>query len=42
MDWDNAYRQRTGFEGPPRWNIGEPQPERAMMPAYLLVAHKAG
>jgi SAM-dependent methyltransferase len=28
MDWDSAYRQEGGvFEGPPAWNIGEPQPE---------------
>lgn len=29
MDWDDAYRQQAGFEGPPPWNIGEPQPELA-------------
>jgi SAM-dependent methyltransferase len=29
MDWDSAYRQEAGFEGPPPWNIGEPQPELA-------------
>ena len=27
MDWDNAYREQGVFEGPPPWNIGEPQPE---------------
>jgi len=27
MDWDSAYRQEGVFEGPPPWNIGEPQPE---------------
>jgi SAM-dependent methyltransferase len=27
MDWDGAYRQEGAFEGPPPWNIGEPQPE---------------
>jgi hypothetical protein len=28
MDWDSAYRQEGGvFDGPPPWNIGEPQPE---------------
>ena len=27
MDWDSAYRQQGVFEGPPPWNIGEPQPE---------------
>jgi SAM-dependent methyltransferase len=29
MDWDNAYREQGIFEGPPPWNIGEPQPEIA-------------
>jgi SAM-dependent methyltransferase len=29
MDWDSAYRQEGAFEGPPPWNIGEPQPELA-------------
>ena len=29
MDWDSAYRQESIFEGPPPWNIGEPQPELA-------------
>jgi SAM-dependent methyltransferase len=29
MDWDSAYRQQGAFEGPPPWNIGEPQPELA-------------
>ncbi len=29
MDWDDAYRQQGSFEGPPPWNIGEPQPELA-------------
>lgn len=27
MDWDSAYREEGDFEGPPPWNIGEPQPE---------------
>ncbi|BBY24092.1 class I SAM-dependent methyltransferase [Mycobacterium stomatepiae] len=27
MDWDSAYREEGEFEGPPPWNIGEPQPE---------------
>jgi SAM-dependent methyltransferase len=31
MDWDNAYRQQDRFEGPPPWNIGEPQPELAAL-----------
>src|SRR6202161_251732 len=31
MDWDNAYRQQGRFEGPPPWNIGEPQPELAAL-----------
>jgi SAM-dependent methyltransferase len=30
MDWDNAYQQGV-FEGPPPWNIGEPQPELAAL-----------
>lgn len=29
MDWDGAYRGQGAFEGPPPWNIGEPQPELA-------------
>jgi SAM-dependent methyltransferase len=29
MDWDEVYRQQGVFEGPPPWNIGEPQPELA-------------
>lgn len=29
MNWDDAYREQAGFEGPPPWNIGEPQPELA-------------
>ena len=33
MDWDNAYRQQGRFEGPPPWNIGEPQPELAALVA---------
>ncbi|OBF15530.1 SAM-dependent methyltransferase [Mycobacterium kubicae] len=31
MDWDGAYRGEAGFEGPPPWNIGEPQPELAAL-----------
>jgi SAM-dependent methyltransferase len=31
MDWDGAYRQEGTFEGPPPWNIGEPQPELAAL-----------
>jgi SAM-dependent methyltransferase len=27
MDWDDTYREEGGFDGPPPWNIGEPQPE---------------
>jgi SAM-dependent methyltransferase len=27
LDWDGAYREEGEFEGPPPWNIGEPQPE---------------
>lgn len=26
MDWDGAYREQGPFDGPPPWNIGEPQP----------------
>jgi SAM-dependent methyltransferase len=29
MDWDSVYREEGDFEGPPPWNIGEPQPELA-------------
>lgn len=35
LDWDGAYRGEAGFEGPPPWNIGEPQPE-------LAALHQAG
>lgn len=31
MDWDSVYREQGGFEGPPPWNIGEPQPELAAL-----------
>ncbi|OBJ56771.1 class I SAM-dependent methyltransferase [Mycobacterium sp. 1423905.2] len=31
MDWDGAYRGEGAFEGPPPWNIGEPQPELAAL-----------
>jgi SAM-dependent methyltransferase len=30
-DWDSVYRQQGVFEGPPPWNIGEPQPELAAL-----------
>ena len=33
MDWDGAYREEGEFEGPPPWNIGEPQPELAALVA---------
>jgi SAM-dependent methyltransferase len=33
MDWDSVYREEGGFEGPPPWNIGEPQPELAALVA---------
>ena len=33
IDWDNAYREQGEFEGPPPWNIGEPQPELAALMA---------
>ncbi len=29
MNWDDVYRGETEFDGPPPWNIGEPQPELA-------------
>jgi SAM-dependent methyltransferase len=31
IDWDEAYREQGFFEGPPPWNIGEPQPELAAL-----------
>lgn len=31
LDWDSAYRQDGEFQGPPPWNIGEPQPELAAL-----------
>jgi SAM-dependent methyltransferase len=31
MDWDSTYRQQGAFDGPPPWNIGEPQPELAAL-----------
>ncbi len=31
MDWDSVYREEAEFEGPPPWNIGEPQPELAAL-----------
>jgi SAM-dependent methyltransferase len=31
IDWDSAYREEGDFEGPPPWNIGEPQPELAAL-----------
>jgi len=31
MNWDTAYREEGDFEGPPPWNIGEPQPEMAAL-----------
>jgi SAM-dependent methyltransferase len=33
MDWDSTYRGQGVFEGPPPWNIGEPQPELAALVA---------
>ncbi len=33
MDWDSVYREEKEFEGPPPWNIGEPQPELAALMA---------
>lgn len=29
MDFDSAYREEGEYNGPPPWNIGEPQPELA-------------
>ena len=31
IDWDSTYTGEAGFEGPPPWNIGEPQPELAAL-----------
>lgn len=31
MNWDDAYRGEGEFDGPPPWNIGEPQPELAAL-----------
>ena len=31
MDWDSVYKEEGGFTGPPPWNIGEPQPELAVL-----------
>ena len=31
MNWDSAYRGEGDFDGPPPWNIGEPQPELATL-----------
>jgi SAM-dependent methyltransferase len=31
IDWDGAYRGEGEFQGPPPWNIGEPQPELAAL-----------
>ncbi|WP_454561864.1 class I SAM-dependent methyltransferase [Mycobacterium haemophilum] len=31
MDWEATYREQGAFEGPPPWNIGEPQPEFATL-----------
>jgi 2-polyprenyl-3-methyl-5-hydroxy-6-metoxy-1,4-benzoquinol methylase len=31
LDWDSAYRHDSEFQGPPPWNIGEPQPELAAL-----------
>jgi SAM-dependent methyltransferase len=33
LDWDSVYREQGEFEGPPPWNIGEPQPELAALMA---------
>src|SRR5882757_7202444 len=31
LDWDEVYRGEGNFNGPPPWNIGEPQPELAAL-----------
>lgn len=31
MNWEAAYCEQGAFEGPPPWNIGEPQPEIAAL-----------
>jgi SAM-dependent methyltransferase len=31
IDWDSAYQGDGRFQGPPPWNIGEPQPELAAL-----------
>lgn len=31
IDWDSTYRGEAAFDGPPPWNIGEPQPELAAL-----------
>lgn len=31
IDWDSTYRGESNFDGPPPWNIGEPQPELAAL-----------
>ena len=31
IDWDEAYREEGEFNGPPPWNIGEPQPALAAL-----------
>jgi SAM-dependent methyltransferase len=30
-DWDEVYQGQSRWEGPPPWNIGEPQPELAAL-----------
>lgn len=37
-DWDEVYKEQGEWEGPPPWNIGEPQPELAT----LIAAGKVG
>jgi SAM-dependent methyltransferase len=31
INWDDTYREEGRFDGPPPWNIGEPQPELAAL-----------
>lgn len=37
MDWESVYRGEGVFDGPPPWNIGEPQPELAALIADGMV-----
>lgn len=39
IDWDSAYKGDGEFQGPPPWNIGEPQPELAALIAAGECGH---